>query len=1236
MAFFVIYSYFTKEIAEMRFLKAVCLLAVAQIAWSYVQFQHVLVPFSEDQESVIATRRATIGSSTPEGFHKIARTRELHNCVLPGCTLMGEVLDIRQNNITSYDPDTLEMRVRTVRNRRGKSVERMVEFSHAPSAGVLIHEEISDRWYMIYQFEEPNPGTLYRMWLSLVNDTQISTKLSIPINLSHFGGLWKPRVAIPSPTNTLLGTEGIPPDGRLMETVDCLHDPDSFDCLSDLDPDLFYDLMDFMRYFDRPVEALKEEGQLEKSPKNGIPGFKPYRYGYPYELQLHLNDFDRVLDDVQKLYAMGRTGASGIAVMQNGFTVYISGGHGGLFRFVDEVGGFMSGELSAAVFTLREVEGPETHIRRGTVFDIEWVKIGTGDAVALGPYVDPSSETEFSDLLFFADFEDGECPDGYDFAKVGDRVECLRIRDDDAAGILEPERVGALKGATMDVFRFSQMATQLDEFDFYIGATDISRGVMHFSEEEGATLIADNACGCVFRVNMDESYNAVNMEAVMCGEEVESSSGALESCSTESIANPRALTYAHQFEQILVGEDSEYHENNFVWAIDVETDEHVRIFHAPREGGVTSLNWYQDVIGGNNYIGITIRNPYDSLAWMSYFGSFELEYQKSLAFSDVAVPYDVGPKNLPIGFARVTSGETDTFAGFRSVVWSGMQLSGQNGPILIGEVLDANSNPVDRYIPAPVEPRRTDSNEVSHAFGFSTFLESCGTTYAVISTDSLPGMSYVIPLEKTKNKLEADAATIVDWSSWGGLWRSGGGTVSPWNTYVSGETHEPDGLDLLGYQCITGFSSCFKSQAERSFDDSIHFLRYHDIYIADLENKFEPIAQNFNPYEFGYAYEIRINKDGCVRPEKFMTLGRFSHGGISIMPDGKTVYMTDYTTGRDVGGGLFRFVAKKANDLSSGTLYAAKFKATKESQQFKVDWIKLGKADNDELIERAKDIRFTDMFDYIPSSRNCRLDQINVKSQLMCLRVKPGMEKWAAFFETRRYAALQGATVELANTRGITFDAFSARLYFSFSSISARDKIMLQDDVEGSSNDLKFPSQPCGCIYAMALSTSYEAFEMEGFECGTNLHGNIDINQCSVEHLAGPKDLTHIPGHGQLLVAEDSCYAPTENSIACGHENNALWSITTDRTTEFTRLLTAPRRTTVSSPNWHPDIKGNSYLTVTLNEQYNDLGGLVDFEEPSAVFGYVGPIIKAGTPGLIETEPKCYNKRDKDDQCYTT
>lgn len=423
---------------------------------------------------------------------------------------------------------------------------------------------------------------------------------------------------------------------------------------------------------------------------------RPYRYGFPYELELHLNDFDRVLDDIKKLYAMGRTGANGIAVMQNGFTVYMSGGQGGLFRFVDEVGGYQNGKLSAAVITVRDATGPSTKITPGTILDISWVELGVGDAITLEPYVEQTATTQFSDLLRSRELVAGACPEDYDIAKVGDRVECLQIKDAEVAGILEPERVGALKGATMDVFRFSQIATRLDANDFYIGVVDIHSGLLGISEAKTSTVIEDNLCGCVFKVNLDKSYNAVSMEAVVCGEETVSTGETGHLCSTESIANPRAVAYAHEFEQILVGEDSPYHENNFVWAIDEETKQHVRIFHAPREGGVTSLTWYQDVIGGNNYISITIRDPYDTLGWMSYFGSFVLEYRQSLAFSDVAVPYDVGPKNLPIGFARVTSGETSVFDGFTTVVQSGMQLKGPDGPVLIGEVLDASLNPVDK------------------------------------------------------------------------------------------------------------------------------------------------------------------------------------------------------------------------------------------------------------------------------------------------------------------------------------------------------------------------------------------------------------------------------------------------------------------------------------------------------------------------------------------------------------
>lgn len=77
-----------------------------------------------------------------------------------------------------------------------------------------MQEEDLGRWFMLFQFEKPNPGTVYRMRMRLENDTDLASRLNVPLNFAPFGGLWKPRVAIPTPTNTMMGTEGNPPDGK--------------------------------------------------------------------------------------------------------------------------------------------------------------------------------------------------------------------------------------------------------------------------------------------------------------------------------------------------------------------------------------------------------------------------------------------------------------------------------------------------------------------------------------------------------------------------------------------------------------------------------------------------------------------------------------------------------------------------------------------------------------------------------------------------------------------------------------------------------------------------------------------------------------------------------------------------------------------------------------------------------------------------------------------------------------
>ena len=75
-------------------------------------------------------------------------------------------------------------------------------------------------------------------------------------------------------------------------------------------------------------------------------------------------------------------------------------------------------------------------------------------------------------------------------------------------------------------------------------------------------------------------------------------------------------------------------------------------------------------------------------------------------------------------------------------------------------------------------------------------------------------------------------------------------------------------------------------------------------------------------------------------------MGRFSHENGVVMGDRKTVYHGD--DGTDVV--FFKFVADEAGDLSAGTLYAAKVTQT-EDGSFGLEWIELGKGNDDEIAE---------------------------------------------------------------------------------------------------------------------------------------------------------------------------------------------------------------------------------------------------------------------------------------------
>lgn len=87
---------------------AVALLCLLSTVQSYLQFEQVLAPKEVEIDGFVCTLKATYGTPSDNYWRRIGRTAEDHNCILPGCTLMGEVLNIQSNNVTKYDVDTLK------------------------------------------------------------------------------------------------------------------------------------------------------------------------------------------------------------------------------------------------------------------------------------------------------------------------------------------------------------------------------------------------------------------------------------------------------------------------------------------------------------------------------------------------------------------------------------------------------------------------------------------------------------------------------------------------------------------------------------------------------------------------------------------------------------------------------------------------------------------------------------------------------------------------------------------------------------------------------------------------------------------------------------------------------------------------------------------------------------------------------------------------------------------------
>eukprot|EP00798_Chlamydomonas_sp_ICE-L_P002199 gene2199-33756_t len=268
---------------------------------------------------------------------------------------------------------------------------------------------------------------------------------------------------------------------------------------------------------------------------------------------------------------------------------------------------------------------------------------------------------------------------------------------------------------------------------------------------------------------------------------------------------------------------------------------------------------------------------------------------------------------------------------------------------------------------------------------------------------------------------------------------------------------------------------------------------------------------------------------------------------------------------------------------------------------FNVSWILLGSATQAQLEEAlATKFTFLDIFEVAaPDSKNpdavCPegFSSVNTNTNLECLKVKEGFETHAAYFETRRYAAMMGGTTEFYKGEVMTYDGKGLKeLYWVVSTIrngmednGSKGSSNNRYDI-GGNNDVKLAYNPCGCIFKF----NHKATEMSGVICGIPLEDGT----CDLAGIAGPDNIEiH---NNQLVICEDSSGA---------HPLAFVWAM--DLTTkELTNMFTMPTNVTYSEAEftsiyfYNTFISNVRYMTTVVNNWAGSAG-------VKGRIGYFGP-----------------------------
>ncbi|ENU41033.1 PhoX family protein [Acinetobacter johnsonii] len=554
---------------------------------------------------------------------------------------------------------------------------------------------------------------------------------------------------------------------------------------------------------------------------------------------------------------------------------------------------------------------------------------------------------------------------------------------------------------------------------------------------------------------------------------------------------------------------------------------------------------------------------------------------KAATFTAMAAPIAIADRaktsvssKLKIDWDDSTSSEYQL--GYKSFFETGNTVpKWGGGEIIAGGYFNANGDPImDTSVPA--SPRQffsdcPDGSSLIHLDGAQVegvnnpvfhvvqFEYASQNLAGASEYGNLPSPIAILTLDQnqTTGHLELKKYFNVDTSAVHGLWITCGASMSPWNTHLSSEEYEPDAFE----QGIGGPSP--KGISKNFFGD-------------------EAAAK---PYNYGHLPEVIVNKDGSGSIVKHFCMGRISHELVHVMPDNRTVIMgDDYTN-----GGFFMFIADVAKDLSAGKLYVAKYVSElTESSTGQIKWIELGHATSQEIekMVNVDNIQPSDIMESLTTNPNdASYTKIILAKKKLWVKVKPGMEKAAAFLETHRYAALKGGSMAFTKMEGTTINIKDKVAYSALANIQ---NSMIKDNAAWvAAHNVSFTKKiTAGGVLAhdltagqnttdgQPINSEWIPYQSKMLLMGEDITVDSLGNTANPDKIASPDNLKFSETLRTLFIGEDSG----------NHPNNFLWAYNVDTKADPVRLLSTPAG--AESTGLHAVDSVNGWTYIMSNFQH--------------------------------------------------